>query len=96
MKTFNRGTLKKLAQQGKLVRVSSYHFDDMTGETRSTGEALVRIKKDSRDWIEGQCNMVESDFTGKSGRAWENPDGTITLKVHSNLDFTFRKIDSAS
>lgn len=91
MKTFNRGKLKKLAAAGKLLLAESYHFDDMMGEHRNKDAAIpVRIKAGYGDFIEGYCNLFESDFSGKSGRAWENADGTITLIVHSNANYTFK------
>ena len=92
---FNRGTLMKLAQAGKLVMVEAYHFDDMTGSERNNKELPVRVRRpdeDWHDWPEGVCHLWEHDFKSKSGRAWENPNGTITLVVHSNSNYTFRRI----
>ena len=44
------------------------------------------------DFIEGQMNLRESDFTGNCGRAyWENKEaGLIHLSVHGNLWYTLR------
>ena len=42
-KTFNRGKLKRLAQQGKLEMVESYNFDDMHGESRSRKVVPVKF-----------------------------------------------------
>ena len=91
----NRGTLKKLAEQGKLVMVGAYHFDDLTGEKRICKELPVRVRQpgeDWHDWPEGICHLWAHDFKSKSGGAWENPNGTITLIVHSNCNYTFRRI----
>jgi hypothetical protein len=94
MKTIRRDKLLRLARNGKLVTVSSYSFDDMHGASRSKTERPVAIIPEGNpDWWkerkEGVAYLHASDFTG-SGRAWENPNGTITLIVHSNLNYDFR------
>jgi len=89
MKTVRRDMLMKLAKQGKLVCVQSYYFDDMTGENRGANEMPVRVKSGYGDYKEGFINVDDHDFKGH-GRAWKNADGTITLIVHSNLNYTFK------
>lgn len=44
------------------------------------------------DFVDGQMNLNEHDFTGKSGSAYRNDDGTITLRVHSNLVYLLRLV----
>lgn len=89
--TFNRATLKKMAEQGRLEMIDSYHFDDMHGEERTEKVLPVEIIGEDRGGCkEGVCRLFPFDFKSKSGRAWKNPNGTITLKVHSNCSFTFR------
>jgi hypothetical protein len=93
MKTFNRGRLRRLAQQGKLELVESYHFDDTLGESRTDRTMPVALRPaDSKDRKEGVCYLFESDFTAGCGRAWLNQDGTITLYVHSNCNYTLRMV----
>lgn len=95
MQTFNRGKLRRLVQAGKVTMVSGYHFDDMYGESRSHKELPVAIvpEHEPGDWRwrkEGVCYLFPSDFTAKSGCCWLNPNGTVTLIVHSNSNYTFR------
>ena len=96
MKTVRRDKLKRLAAAGRLVMVESYHFDDMTGESRGNKELPVRVMSGHGDWKEGWCNVWEIDFTTKSGSAWENPNGTITLYIHSNSNLDFRVLPADS
>lgn len=92
MKTFRRDRLKRLVEQGKVVLVGSYNFDDMHGESRSQGIEMPCAMKpaDWRDRQEGICYFSDHDFNSGSGRAWVNPNGTITLYVHSNHNVTLR------
>ena len=55
----NRGTLKKLAQQGRLVSIGSSHFDDMTGSERRTTELPVRIRAGTNDHSSGSRERGE-------------------------------------
>ena len=95
-KTYNRGKLLRLAKAGLLVRVSSYHFDDMDGAERikaGVPEVPVRVITSGSEWKEGFCNVYPSDFS-TSGRAWLNDNGTICLYVHSNCNYDFRIVDT--
>ena len=94
MKTFNRGKLRRLVEAGKIVAVGSYHFDDMTGESRSSGIAMPVAMKpaDWKDRKEGVFYVTEWDFRSGSGRAWEE-NGVITLYVHSNSNYDFRIVE---
>ena len=89
-KTINRGYLKRLAQQGKLELVSSYHFDDQMGESRTKEPLAVRVRKDYDDFVPGVVNLWESDFSSSSGFANQGDNGTIHLHVHSNCFYDFR------
>ena len=92
MKTVNRGTLKKLVEQGKMEVVESYSFCDMMGESRQDKVSPVRLRgQNGVDYIYEQYNLFESDFKSSCGRAWENEDGTITLYIHSNKSVTMRR-----
>lgn len=42
------------------------------------------------NFIEGQMNMLDCDFTGNCGSAYRNDSGIITLRVHSNLCYSLR------
>lgn len=94
MKTFRRDKLRRLIVTGKVTMAGSYHFDDMMGESRSEGQSMpAAIYPASGDWREckpGVCYLRPSEFTTKSGCCWENPNGTVTLVVHSNSNYTFR------
>lgn len=70
--------------------ISSYHFDDQMGELRSKQSLPVRIGSYG-DMKEGYCNLYESDFSSSCGSAYQNPDGTIHLHVHSNCLYDFRR-----
>lgn len=94
-KTYNRGKLLRLAKAGRLVRVASYSFDDMYGESRTregAPEIPVRIIRNGGEWKEGFCNLYPSDFQ-TSGRAWQNENGTICLYIHSNSNVDVRIVD---
>lgn len=97
MKTIRRDKLLRLAKAGQLVAVDSYHFDDMSGESRMRdGNKPVRIMAEYGDFKEGFYNLRESDFDSSCGSAHLNDDGTITLYVHSNSNYTFRLVNGAS
>lgn len=57
-------------------------------ERSEAGSRFDRLVDD--DFREGNINLTASDFTGKSGRAWRQADGSIALVVHSNLCYTLR------
>ena len=93
MKTFRRDKLRRLIEAGKIVVVGSYHFDDMYGSSRDTAKDMPAAL-DPGDWQlrkPGVCYLFASDFTSH-GRCWQNEDGTITLIVHSNSNYTFRVV----
>ena len=56
--------------------------------TLQNGITITRCEKDDRK--EGQANFSESDLKTKSGAAYRNDDGTITLRIHSNEVWTLR------
>src|SRR5689334_13070576 len=89
MSTFRRDKLRRLAEQGRLMMVESYDFDGRGGG-RDSRELPVRMITDGHDWKEDWCNVRPHQFTGASGRAYLNTNGTVTLIVHSNSNMTFR------
>jgi hypothetical protein len=89
-KTFRRDRLLRLARAGKLVMVESYHYDDMTGSSRSKDERPVRVLEQGGDREEGVAYVYASDFEGNCGRAYQGASGVITLHVHSNCNYTFK------
>ena len=92
-KSFNRGKLKRLAGAGKLVCQGYYHFDDMYGESRGKAEEIPVVYPKPTDWHdrkEGTLYLGDWDFRSKSGCAWLNENGTVTMVIHSNLNYTFR------
>lgn len=93
METVNRGWLKRMAAQGRLEMVASYHYDEMSGTSRSQGVSIPVVYPRPERWEDRQEGIIylgDWDLKTKSGRAWRNQDGTITLVVHSNCDYTFR------
>lgn len=94
-KTINRAYLKRLIEQGKIEMISSYHFDDHYGSESLKKTMPVRIGVYG-DMKEGFCNLYESDLRSSCGRAYENPDGTIHLSVHSNCFYDFRRKDGTA
>lgn len=89
--TIRRDSLLRKAKAGKLILVDSYHYDDMSGESRGNKEMPVAIRPDKfEDRKEGVAYLFESDFKTKSGGASLNKDGTIALTVHSNCHYTLR------
>ncbi len=90
IKTFRRDRLLRMAQQGKLVVVDSYSYDDMTGSVRNKTERPVKIVEPGDSRPEGTVCLFPSDFNG-SGRAYQYvEDGRIVLHIHGNLNVTFR------
>jgi hypothetical protein len=100
MKTFRRDKLKRLIEAGRVVTVDTYHYDDMTGESRSHTERPVGLTKSGPDeWKnrkEGTCYLFPHDFISKSGTCYEagthqaTGDPLVTLIVHGNSNYTFR------
>lgn len=92
--TFNRGRLLSLARAGKLTKVEGYRYEDGGADDPvSRKELPVRIIGDGRpDFVDGYCNLRESDFKSKSGTAYRKGDtaDTVVLIVHSNRNYTFR------
>ncbi len=90
LKTFRRDKLRRLIEAGKVETVSTYHFDDMLGESRSHRPMPVAIMPaDWHDRKEGTCYLRESEFATKSGCCYER-DGIVTLIVHGNSNYDFR------
>ena len=95
MKTVNRGWLKRQVLAGKVEAICAYHMTDdyKRDAANNFGKTTIfvpcRIRSGS-DFIEGVMNFYESDFSSKSGAAWMNKDGTISLSVHSNRAYDLR------
>lgn len=91
-RTVRRDMLLRLARDGRLVCVKSYHFDDMTGTDRTCKEMPVAIHEPGTpaNYREGVCTLRPDHFEGKPGHATRREDGTIWLYIHSNLNYTFR------
>jgi hypothetical protein len=94
MKTVRRDKLRRLAERGKLVLVSAYSFDDLHGASRDRNVEIpvkMRPANPAECVYDGKtCYIRPDEFEGNCGRAWENPNGTITLYVHSNSNYEFR------
>jgi hypothetical protein len=90
--TFRRDKLRRLIEAGRVVSTSTYSFDDMTGESRSTGRIPVAIApRDWRDRKEGLCYLRPDEFEGKSGACYTRGEdrSRVTLIVHSNSSYQF-------
>lgn len=70
---------------------------------RKVQKGLMEGQKQNGDWIpaifslpgefiQGYMNFSERDFKSGVGSAWNNPDGTITLYIHSNKIIDLREI----
>jgi len=93
MAAYRRDKLLRLLAAGKLVVTDSYHFDDMYGASRLDKEMPAAVSPANwQDRKEGVCYILDCSFTGH-GRAYLNPNGTVTLYVHSNLNYTFRILE---
>ena len=92
--TMRRNVLKRLAAQGKLETVSTYHYDEMSGQSIGKRPLPVRLTDTSEHWTrpEGFCYLFPSDFASSCGHASKNDDGTIDLYVHGNCWYTFRVV----
>ncbi len=77
MKTVNRGWLRRQVQQGKME--ARCKFNHIVSTHAKTDWMPARFSKGYGDFIERQMNLNPSHFTCKSGRAWREEDGTITL-----------------
>lgn len=90
--TMRRDQLLRLAKAGKLTLVGSYHFDDMLGASRSSGEMPVVVAPYGAERKEGVCYVREDEFSGNCGRAYYSSKdrSVVTLYVHSNSNYTFR------
>lgn len=95
--TFRRDKLKRLILANRVVLTSSYHFDDMLGESRTAKEMPVAMTESGPDmWKtrkEGTCYLFPSDLSSKSGCCYlasSSRTDLVTLIVHSNSNYTFR------
>ena len=86
MQTIRRHTLQRKAEAGRLDARVQYSADIPSGSWMP-----ARIMNSLSDFVDGYINLYTHDFRTKSGLAYRNNDGTITLKVHSNLVFTLRE-----
>jgi hypothetical protein len=71
--------------------IETRDFAARTKNDKNQNKTNVAMKPaDWRDRQEGVCYMTGHDFTSNSGCAWMNPNGTITLIVHGNSNYTLR------
>jgi hypothetical protein len=93
MKTYSRGTLRKLVEAGRVVMTNGYHYDDMMGESRTGGSMPVQMKPENwQNRKDGVCYLTVWDLTAKSGCAYCRDDdpSAVTLIVHSNSNYELR------
>ncbi len=95
IKTFRRDKLRRLIEAGKVTLAGAYHFDDMHGESRTHKAMPVAMRPaDYRERKQGICYIGDWELNSGSGRAWLNPNGTVTLYVHSNSNYDFTISDN--
>ena len=94
MATVNRGWLKRQIKAGNVYMVGSYNYDDMRGADRTADVCrpveVLEAKDEHGRYIRtaGAVGLYESDFTTKSGCAYESgKPGGVTLIVHSNCNY---------
>ena len=92
MKTFRRDKLRRLVEAGRVETVSTYHYDDTYGETRTREPMPVAMAPlDWRDRVDGVCYLTPHDFTSGSGCCYSRlEDDKVTLIVHSNSSYDLR------
>lgn len=109
MKTINRGWLKRQIEKGNIEARCAFHFTDDYAFDNATGFGktdwmLSRVRYPQFDPESHRCinddrkpdmiNFDESDFRTKSGSAYRNDDGTITLRIHSNEVWKLRMTEA--
>lgn len=72
------------------ARISNPTWRTITLQNGNTMDVV-----DDHDFIEGQMNFHASDFSGKSGGAYRQNDGTISFYIHSNAHYTLRIVATA-
>lgn len=106
MKTVRRDWIMRQIDKGNIEAKCTYNYtddfyawEDRNRNIFSTDWLPVRISRpkfDSSyrysdvDRIDGHINFMPHELKSRSGSAWWNEDGTITLLVHSNLCYTLR------
>lgn len=89
MKTINRGWLRKQIEKGNMeIKCLYYMTDDYKIDAdRNFGKT---------EWVDAkEFNLTERDFKTKSGCAWQNEEGIISLVIHSNRAYDIRIKKSA-
>lgn len=81
-KTIRRDVLRRKVQKGL-----------MEARTKDGSWVPAIFIDDLDNFVTGIMNLTESDFKSNVGTAWENPDGSITLYVHSNFNVILQEIN---
>jgi hypothetical protein len=93
LKTFRRDKLRRLIQAGRVFCVSSYHFDDMTGESRSRERKPVALGQGIawQDRTPGTVYLWDGALSTGSGSCYTRGEdrSRVTLIVHSNSSYEF-------
>jgi hypothetical protein len=96
LKTIRRDKLKRDIAKGLYVCKCNYHFADdarydyISDENTAYKQINLISEGNKRDY--DKINLRLSDFDSQVGRAWENADGSVTLVIHSNLSYDFKKV----
>lgn len=83
MKKVNRRTIKKMLKSG--------NYEGYPNQTKEYKP--VNICDDFQTFESGFLNILTSDFSTKVGYGAIAKDGTIVLKVHSELYYHFHEVE---
>ena len=82
-----RDKLRRLVQKGLVLARARVISGGYFNEDKKWYPA--RLKENGK-FITGMMNFIPHDFKSSSGTAYQNPDGTYTLIVHSNRSFQLK------
>lgn len=84
MKKINRGLLRRMIERGEMEIMHRANFDSMV-------DGSEWVKAENRKWITAMLTrQIDFDLRSKSGCAYVNDDGTITLSCAGDVN-DFRK-----
>ena len=96
MQTVNRGWLKRQVAAGKMEAANDHSYDEMTGQKDGGDWFPAVLKAQGEPSKPGQISFTDWEFRTKSGTAYRNSDGTITLIIHSNQSYKLRVKNDAA
>lgn len=86
-----RDWLKRQVAKGNMEARMDFYFDPQyEQDTAERKWKPARLADGVKDMVDGFFNLMPWDFTGKSGRCWQESGGNLVLWVHSNKIITLR------